>query len=160
MSSEYLYICTRLARSLRPELNRALLAIQNKYASVMHPDPAQDTERNRQFVDHGQPEFDKHMKPLTDALQQSRGYIFCWTMAVDPSFQRRGIGAALLRWGLEQAARERVPVLLFGSAKGAPLYQKLGFEDIGLVSFHGLAGDRIMVYWPPGVLRVESQTLA
>ncbi|KAH0610492.1 uncharacterized protein H6S33_012019 [Morchella sextelata] len=52
-------------------------------------------------------------------------------LAVDPKWQRNGIGQMLVRWGLERAQKEGVCVGLEASDPGAPMYLKLGFEEIG-----------------------------
>jgi ribosomal protein S18 acetylase RimI-like enzyme len=57
-----------------------------------------------------------------------------WYLAgigVDPAEQRKGIGAALLRPGLEAAARDRLPcVLLTNNASNLPFYETHGFEVV------------------------------
>jgi ribosomal protein S18 acetylase RimI-like enzyme len=48
-------------------------------------------------------------------------------LGVDPDAQRRGIGTALVRWGLERAAESRRPaVLLTSNAENIPFYERLG----------------------------------
>ncbi len=50
------------------------------------------------------------------------------TVGVDPEYQGRGIGAALLRNRLDQADREREPVYLeCGNPANVPLYEHFGF---------------------------------
>ncbi|KAI5268552.1 hypothetical protein E4T47_07757 [Aureobasidium subglaciale] len=51
-------------------------------------------------------------------------------LATDPTAQRRGAGAAALRWGLEKADDLGLPVYLEGSVMGRYLYTKNGFKDI------------------------------
>jgi ribosomal protein S18 acetylase RimI-like enzyme len=57
-----------------------------------------------------------------------------WYLAgigVDPSVQRRGIGAALLQPGIEGAARDRVPaVLLTNSERNLSFYERHGFRIV------------------------------
>ncbi|KAF3009996.1 hypothetical protein E8E13_011373 [Curvularia kusanoi] len=52
--------------------------------------------------------------------------------AVDPAFQRRGIAAKLVQWGLEEAKkRGNLECTTEGSAMGRGVYRKLGFKDEG-----------------------------
>lgn len=48
-----------------------------------------------------------------------------------PSFQHRGIGSQLVKVGLERADEEGVKCFLSASPMGAPVYKKLGFEEVG-----------------------------
>lgn len=52
-------------------------------------------------------------------------------MAVDPKYQKRGVGQALLRWGLDQADAEGLEAYLESSDDGLRLYGKNGFELVG-----------------------------
>lgn len=47
-----------------------------------------------------------------------------------PDFQGKGAGTALVKHGLALADEQNLPVWLEASAKGYPLYKKLGFEDV------------------------------
>jgi len=51
-------------------------------------------------------------------------------LAVSPKFQRCGVGAALMEWGLDTARKENVPVVLEASIAGTGLYTKMGFEIV------------------------------
>ncbi|KAH9867132.1 hypothetical protein IAQ61_007724 [Plenodomus lingam] len=52
--------------------------------------------------------------------------------AVDPAFQRRGIAAKLVEWGLAEAKkRGDLECTTEGSAMGRGVYRKLGFKDEG-----------------------------
>ncbi|KAF2851653.1 hypothetical protein T440DRAFT_498195 [Plenodomus tracheiphilus IPT5] len=52
--------------------------------------------------------------------------------AVDPAFQRRGIAAKLVEWGLAEAKRRGdLECTTEGSAMGRGVYRKLGFKDEG-----------------------------
>lgn len=55
---------------------------------------------------------------------------FLNSLAVDPTYQRRGIGRQLVEWGLQQARQEQVPVGLESSIKGFGLYKRLGFRTV------------------------------
>ena len=129
----------------------------DKYASVAIGDPASDPEHLQRLIVEGVGQYNSYTKFVTDKLDKTTGYIYCATVAVDPSFHRRGIGARMMRWGLERAEKEGVPILLIGSQKGILLYEKLGFEVLGTINFDTLSGDKAMVYWPKGVPRIEVQ---
>lgn len=48
----------------------------------------------------------------------------------DPEEQRRGAGAMLIKWGLDQADKAQLPSFLEASEAGRPLYVRWGFEAI------------------------------
>ncbi|KAH7312930.1 hypothetical protein BKA65DRAFT_516942 [Rhexocercosporidium sp. MPI-PUGE-AT-0058] len=56
--------------------------------------------------------------------------------AVDPAFQRRGIAAELVKWGLEEAQRRGgLEAVTEASKKGRGVYAKLGFEQQGEIEY-------------------------
>ena len=61
----------------------------------------------------------------------------CWYLpmiGVDPTYQGRGYGSALLSYALEQCDRGRVLAYLESSnPRNIPLYQRHGFEIIGTI---------------------------
>ncbi|PYH89687.1 acetyltransferase, GNAT family [Aspergillus ellipticus CBS 707.79] len=48
-------------------------------------------------------------------------------LGTSPDFNGRGIGSALLRWGLERADEAGVDTFLASTPQGRPLYEKYGF---------------------------------
>jgi GNAT superfamily N-acetyltransferase len=52
------------------------------------------------------------------------------SVAVDPSYQRKGIGKVLMQWGLDRAEKDGKDVCLSASVAGQSLYLKLGFEVV------------------------------
>ena len=63
----------------------------------------------------------------------TNGYYFLKLLLCHPTYQRRGIGTALVSWGIEEARRDGLRVALFSSPMGLPLYRKLGFNEVARV---------------------------
>jgi predicted N-acetyltransferase YhbS len=53
------------------------------------------------------------------------------TLAVSPKFQRKGVGTALVKWGMERARLNGERLYVDASYVGKPLYLKLGFNEVG-----------------------------
>ncbi|KAL1987729.1 hypothetical protein VTN96DRAFT_2569 [Rasamsonia emersonii] len=75
-------------------------------------------------------------------------------MYIHPRFQRRRFGTQALQWGLDQAMRESVPVLVKSTSQGYRLYHRAGFRSLGRLDFRGLfdpgePGMHVML-WEPG----------
>ena len=58
-------------------------------------------------------------------------------LGVDPKQHRRGIGKALLNWGLERSKEQGRDCYLFATPAGKPLYSAMGFENLGAVDLFG-----------------------
>lgn len=57
-------------------------------------------------------------------------YLVLALLSTRPEYQRRGVGSALVKHGINlQDLRDR-PLWLEASTMGYPLYKKLGFEDV------------------------------
>ncbi|KAL0253280.1 hypothetical protein SLS55_010252 [Diplodia seriata] len=73
-------------------------------------------------------------------LGDTRDFWYLASLATHPDHQGKGIGAALVRWGIEQGEKDGVPVYLEATPRGFFLYKKMGFE----------AADEIDVsHWTP-----------
>jgi predicted N-acetyltransferase YhbS len=46
---------------------------------------------------------------------------------VNPAAQRQGVGRALVQWGIEHAAEDKLPIYLAASREGEGLYTATGF---------------------------------
>lgn len=57
-------------------------------------------------------------------------YLLC----TDPAFQRKGLATMLLRHGTDMADAEGRKTYIEATAKGHPVYLKLGFKDIDVVT--------------------------
>ncbi|KAL4988103.1 acyl-CoA N-acyltransferase [Aspergillus falconensis] len=51
-------------------------------------------------------------------------------LAVDPAFGRRGLGAKLLKWGLDRADEKRLTTFISASPAGRALYEKHGCRAV------------------------------
>ncbi len=71
-------------------------------------------------------------------------------IGVDPAYQGKGIGAALLRPALEEADRERLPAYLESTnPRNLSLYRRHGFEVVGTIQVPG-APPLFPMVRPPG----------
>lgn len=61
---------------------------------------------------------------------RSRRHMTCKALFTEPSFQRRGMGNALVQYGNRLADEAGLPIFLQGSPYGYPIYQKHGFETV------------------------------
>ena len=53
-------------------------------------------------------------------------------LAIEPHAQGRGIGAAMLQWGMQRAAADGLPLFLeTGAARNVAFYERFGFSVIG-----------------------------
>lgn len=60
-------------------------------------------------------------------------YMVLQALATDPNYQRRGIGAKLVQWGLNQADAEGLKCWIHASdsATSCRLYEAAGFQEVG-----------------------------
>jgi GNAT superfamily N-acetyltransferase len=104
------------------------------------------------------PKLAEVMAAVTAADEYFAPFPERWYLAsleVDERFARRGIGSLLVRWGMERAKGERVPVSLFATVAGERVYRKLGFEALGdFKAGPGVGGvvvvQKVMAWFPEG----------
>lgn len=130
---------------INPEFESALAELKNKYWDFFSLDWSQD-RKNRDI--------------LIEAFAQTFGEdIFpeAWLLAnvvTHKDYQRRGIGARLVKWGLDQTEAERVPCGVESSFAGLRLYEKMGFRQFDELRY----GDKeretfpVMVWEPSGMI--------
>lgn len=70
-------------------------------------------------------------------------------LAIDPAFQRRGIGSMLLRWGMAQASHYRIPLVVAATSNGEYLYRKHGFSECGRIVFEDSNFSWVAMVWYP-----------
>jgi predicted N-acetyltransferase YhbS len=64
---------------------------------------------------------------------------FLSMMVVRHDFKRKGIGAMLMRFGVERADEEQWMAYVNGSADGKGLYERFGFRTVQVSEFDGVA---------------------
>jgi GNAT superfamily N-acetyltransferase len=64
-------------------------------------------------------------------VPRGEGYLYMALLAVDPKWQRMGVGRRLLEWGLEKADKEGLECWIEASPAGKPLYEKVGWKEVG-----------------------------
>jgi ribosomal protein S18 acetylase RimI-like enzyme len=65
---------------------------------------------------------------------KGRKYAYMYELAVLAEFRRRGVGAALLRKGLDVVDQKGWEAYVDASEKVAGLYRKLGMHGVGMGS--------------------------
>jgi GNAT superfamily N-acetyltransferase len=79
-------------------------------------------------------------------------------LVVHPQFQRKGVGATLLDWGLNHARSRREKVYLESTVFGEGLYRRKGFKEVGFL-FLG-ENDEIQMpcmLWDPATAPSQSE---
>ncbi|KAF1831743.1 hypothetical protein BDW02DRAFT_571719 [Decorospora gaudefroyi] len=69
------------------------------------------------------------VNPLWDARERmwsNEKYLYCHVMAVHPSFQRRGVGELLFKFGINVSQEARLPIYIESSKEAVRLYEKMG----------------------------------
>jgi GNAT superfamily N-acetyltransferase len=137
----------RILTNVASEIERAALSLASAYFKRVNPDPAESPENLALVESEGIPQLLALTKPALDRCKRV-GHISISSIAVDPIFHRRGIGARLMRWGIERAEIEGCPIILVASSQGYSMYEKMGFETYGVLTIRELTGDKVMAYWP------------
>lgn len=107
-----------------------------KWSIITNENPKYDKPRTSQVDDMDQDETKSYQQYLAtqffaerrDAIARSNNNIMCLDiLAVDPSYQRRGIACALVAWGTRTADGTDLEIIVEGSAAGRNVYEKHGF---------------------------------
>ncbi len=72
----------------------------------------------------------QHEKAVDSIFGKRKDWWYLEALTVEPKFQRHGIGAKLLQWGLERANAAGEDVFLEASPNGLGLYLKNGFKQV------------------------------
>ncbi|KAI9838040.1 MAG: hypothetical protein M1819_006194 [Sarea resinae] len=109
----------RPCRDWDRRIDSFLHSLQGSYIDLFHLDPSADPVRHQSVL--------KTLGRPVDA----EIFAEAWEMSalcVAPEYQRRRVGTTLLKWGLDQAAAENVPVFVQASPVGVKLYTSCGFQ--------------------------------
>ena len=92
-------------------------------------------------------------------MQGVKKYWYMSVLATEPKHHRRGIASKLLKWGLDQADAEGLPVWIDATPKGLPLYIRHGWKEVDHIDIHAgkYGGEEGAVYRTVCMLR-EPQT--
>jgi GNAT superfamily N-acetyltransferase len=100
-------------------------------AGPQNPFPTGDS------MPEGNPELRKHffgeLNRKRIEVMAGKKHFLMMILAVDPEFQRKGIGKKLLEWGLEKADAEGVQCWIDASPAGKGLYEKMGWREVDVV---------------------------
>ncbi|EWC43685.1 hypothetical protein DRE_01572 [Drechslerella stenobrocha 248] len=106
---------------------RALLGLQQRASAFLFPNPGAFMPAvnlmRRSFVDSA---------AQLDALPNFATYLHLNVLAVDPAYQRRGVGSSLVTWGVTKSHHNDIPCALESSRAGKKVYMKCGFKEIGI----------------------------
>ena len=120
------------------------MELKNKYWTFFHLGWSEDPSKRAILVKLFEHTFDMEIFGEVWFLEN---------LVVHQDYQRRRIGARLLKWGLDQAEGERVPCGVESSFAGLGLYEKMGFRKIDDMRY----GDKeketmpVMVWEPAGM---------
>ncbi|KAF1809883.1 hypothetical protein P152DRAFT_378068, partial [Eremomyces bilateralis CBS 781.70] len=59
-----------------------------------------------------------------------RPFLFLTILAVHPKHQRKGVGAALLRWGIDRADALGIECFIEATPEGRRSYERVGFRAV------------------------------
>lgn len=97
---------------------------------------------DRFVSEHPEPEAGEQIGREMHAFHPTEPHWYLSMLGVDPACQGRGYGSALLKAGLARADADGLPAYLESSnPRNVPLYERFGFEVMGLIapgSFPGL----------------------
>lgn len=82
-------------------------------------------EEEREYAQHLIDEFNKDRTAYVEAANGNA--VNLDILAIDPAFQRRGIGGKLVAWGIDKADELGFETIVESSVFGRGLYEKNGF---------------------------------
>lgn len=95
-------------------------------------------------------ELSKRWMHSTDTTQD---YLILNLMNVLPEYERKGVGATLLKEGIEMARKANVPIYLLATPAGRGFYERHGFEALEVCE----QGDEEILQWTETMMRWPAQ---
>ncbi|KAF1356348.1 acyl-CoA N-acyltransferase [Delphinella strobiligena] len=68
-------------------------------------------------------------------IMGGRPHVYLAVLVVSEQYQRRGVGSAAMKWGLDRADELGLPAYLESSRQGRGLYERWGFRVVKLLPF-------------------------
>jgi GNAT superfamily N-acetyltransferase len=83
----------------------------------------------------------------------TKPHVMLESLVTHPDHHRRGAGSMLLKWGVGEADKLGIVAYLEGSAAGAPLYKKFGYEPVRDIEFDSTkyGGERVDIHVASGI---------
>lgn len=107
--------------------------------AITRADKSLDYERRQNFLTEAKSDFQ-----YIDELWKLQN------LCVHVDYQRRGIGSMFLKWGQEQAERERIPIGLESAEAARPAYLKNGFRVYGHIYIKNFPIQEVPIFlWEP-----------
>jgi GNAT superfamily N-acetyltransferase len=127
---------TIFLKAVGPETGEIMgMAKWNVYDNVM-PDMSEITDAGDHWESKDDREYatamvNAFLKDRNEAVKAGQGNLVSLDiLAIDPAYQRRGVGSALVKWGTDKADEMGVDAVVESSVFGKGLYQKNGFVFI------------------------------
>ena len=126
------------------EFESYLAELKNHYWAFFNLDWSQDSTNRAIILELFDQTFGEDIFPEAWLLANA---------VVHKDYQRRGIGARLVQWGLDQAEDERVPCGVESSFAGMRLYEKKGFRKFDELRYGEAEKETmaVMVWEPSGL---------
>ncbi len=91
----------------------------------------------KEFSEKGKPELAKwffgELARVMNEKMEGKKFVYMHILAIDPAYQRMGIGRRLLDWGLKIADDEGWEAYIDASPEGKGLYEKCGWQTINTI---------------------------
>ncbi|KAF7542058.1 hypothetical protein G7054_g166 [Neopestalotiopsis clavispora] len=99
-----------------------------------------DNERERRFAEQLLTSLHKNRYKVLQEIAQpeskQKSIMVLDLCVTDPAFQRRGVARKLVQWGLDEGKRRGdLDAIIEASVMGCPVYKKIGFHQVGTITY-------------------------